>query len=149
MKRRIISIVVIVLVLCSIMLFYACKHLLSEVLYNELGNRNWYIELNEDYKIQQISGKDIVLIRQHANGPTEVVISHCIVAYCSDRNFVGFTCDADSNNLCYYFLDLQQTVLYGPFNDINEYYIFCNHNSFPVLNTWKKTFPKPNEATYW
>lgn len=160
MKRKYIVVTLLIIVALIILCFSlknVCTYVMINLLYNDLGNSNWKVQLNYGYAIQQISGDDIILVKDGWQPTNNIVISTKILSYCYDSQYAGFICVNDEDhslesqgkkdNPCFYLLDMQHDILFGPFDE-SDFYKYCINNEVSLYIHWTKTSPRPDEATF-
>ena len=153
-KKTIINIILFVLLtflICSL-LWYGCSSLLINTLYDDLGSRDWQVQLPHGYYIQQIHRNRILLTKDLWSETSDIVVDRNIAAYCYSDRFIGIMCaktgdSYSSNRHVFYLVDMHQKVLFGPFDD-TEYQNLCNDNKFEESKQWIYTIPRPSSATY-
>lgn len=144
------TILLLLIIFLAVGLFHWGNSMLINKLHDDLGSRNWRVELDYGYTIQQISGNDIVLVKESSNKPTETIISSYITSFSRYGQFAGLLCldtsAANQSQKCYYILDMQKEILYGPYQT-DAYHSFCDKQKID-LSQWIDTNPRPESATF-
>lgn len=139
------------------MFFRGCSVALLNKAYEDLGNRNWHVNLVNGYAIQQINHNEIYLINDSWSEHTNIVISDSISAYCYDEYYVAVKClsvqptdklNRTSTEWRIYLVDMQHDVVHGPYTP-DEYQEACLNYQISDLEQWISTSPTPPEASFY
>lgn len=136
----------IILIICIGTGFIA---LVTHWLWKDLGSRNWHVVLPNDYEIVQISGQEIVLVDNAANGSTEFVVDSFVRSFCFNDSFVGISTKGPHARDVwkFYLVDTVQDIRYGPYTQ-EEFAAACDRYSVGDLGQWISTVPTPDIASY-
>ena len=122
--------------------------------FDDLGNRDWAVELMNGYYIVQINGKEVHLINdnwneQTNNEQTDIVVGHNIAAYSCNDCYIGVKCtranlDEQTSD---YSIDAYENTVYGPYSE-ERYIEIINDTGIKGLDNWTNTVPRPADARY-
>ena len=122
---------------------------MTDLLSEDLGSRNWHVVLPNDYEIVQISGREIVLVDNAANGSTEFVVDAFVRNFCFNDSFVGVSTKGPyaGDAWKFYLVDTVQDIRYGPYTQ-EEFAAACDRYNTGDLGSWISTVPAPDIASY-
>ena len=156
MKYLRVCLVIMLLLAIVFILFHACSRMIIDLLFEDIGSRDWHISLSNGYEIVKVNSGRIILIHESDATSTEVIISDYINAYQLNESYLLIYCanngsstlmGIDSEKDRYYLVDLQKNILNGPFTK-SEFEEYCSDQSVPLSETWTRTIPRPDAATF-
>ena len=139
-----------------LVLKWICSSVLINVLYNDLGNRNWSVELDYGYSIEELNGDEIILVKDGWEVSNDIVIPVKICFYFVDAQYAFFICSDDNskivqtiytNQQVFYILNMEKDILIGPLDE-KEFRKYCEEKDIVRNIEWIPTCPRPNNSTY-
>ncbi len=146
MKNIIYIVLFLLLLLVVVWSVRFCEQLIVNKLYAGFGNRDWEVALTNDYKIQKLNGREILLVKDGWSQHSDIVISDYILAFCLNDKYIGVKCRS-SGDVVYFCVDCEEALLYGPY-DKEAYTDFLKESNIQNLQQWISTESRPSNAIF-
>ena len=156
MKKIILTCLVIIFCIFLVIgVIKGCYAFFINILFEDLGSRDWHVPICGGYEIQKVNMNTIVLV-YNPNSLCSVLVWDYINAYRYNTQYIQVWCAKDGpNDLLgidstedkFYLIDIQTTGVNGPYSKDEFEKLFSQEASIS-FGEWVYTKPRPKDAVF-